>query len=132
MASRQLAFASRARFDLRAAQTSELIATSRANNARDGITGVLLYSGETFLQIVEGEDVAISNLWRRLLLDDRHRELTTLFDQAGTRWYARWRAGYIPEHQLEPHVLRWRSLGPSLPQDDIAQLRELCDGTATF
>ena len=129
---RQLAFASRARLGLRTAHTSELIATSRSNNARDGITGVLLYSGESFLQIIEGRDAAIGHLWRRLLLDDRHRELTTLFERSGDRWFDDWRAGYVAELKLGPQLLRWRALAPSLPPDDITQIRDLCDGVETF
>jgi hypothetical protein len=53
---RQLAFASRARPGLRPTDTSAIIATSRVNNAREGVTGVMLYSGESFLVLVEGAD----------------------------------------------------------------------------
>lgn len=129
---RQLAFASHARAGLRASETSEVIATSRSNNARDGITGVMLYTGESFVQIVEGPDGAIAQLWRRLLLDDRHRGPTTLFDHPGARWYDDWRAGYVAEAIVAPLLMRWRALSPTLPPDDIAQLRELCDATETF
>ena len=123
MVLRQLAFASHARAGLRASETSEVIATSRSNNARDGITGVMLYTGESFVQIVEGPDAVVARLWRRLLLDDRHRGPTTLFDQTGAPWYHDWRAGYVAEAVVAPLVLRWRALSPTLPPDDVAQLR---------
>ena len=130
---RQLAFASRVRPGLRSSETSDIIATSRANNARDAITGVLLYSGESFLQIVEGRDTAVGALWRRLVIDDRHRSLVTLFDVAERdRWFEDWRAGYLPEQQLAPPLGRWRALAPSLPADEVALLRALCESTPTF
>ena len=130
---RQLAFASRARPGLRSSETSDIIATSRSNNARDAITGVLLYSGQSFLQIVEGPDTTVGALWRRLAIDDRHRGLVTLFELAERdRWFDGWRAGYLAEQQLAPSLARWRALAPSLPADEVALLRELCDSTPTF
>lgn len=130
---RQLAFASRARLGLRAFETSDLIATSRENNARDDVTGVLLYTGDSFLAIVEGRDAAISDLWRRLVIDDRHRSILSLFDLTEReRRFEGWRAGYSPEHQLAPLLIRWRALAPALPVNEVAQLRELCERTPTF
>lgn len=130
---RQLAFASRARPGLRASETSDLIATSRSNNARDSITGVLLYTGESFLQVIEGRDAAIGALWRRLLIDDRHRDLVCLFDRAESDgWFGGWRAGYLPERQLAPLLIRWRGLAPSLPANEVALVRALCESTPTF
>jgi len=38
----------------------EILRTSRENNARLGITGMLLYGNNTFVQILEGEDKAVS------------------------------------------------------------------------
>jgi hypothetical protein len=130
---RQLAFASRARLGLRASETSDLITTSRSNNARDDITGVLLYTGESFLQVVEGQDAEVSDLWRRLLVDDRHYGVVSLFDRAEhDRWFRDWRAGYLSEQQITPLLIRWRGLAPSLPANEIESLRALCEGTPTF
>ncbi len=130
---RQLAFASRARLELRASETSDLIATSRSNNARDDITGVLLYTGDSFLQIIEGRDIAVSALWRRLAVDDRHHSIVSLFDRTERdRGFSGWRAGYVPEQQLAPLLIRWRGLAPALQDRDVAQLRALCETTPTF
>jgi Sensors of blue-light using FAD len=41
-------------------------------NAIDGITGVLLYDGRRFVQFIEGSDLAIDDLLRRLAEDPRH------------------------------------------------------------
>ena len=130
---RQLAFASRPRPGLRPADTSAIIATSRANNARAGVTGVLVYSGESFLQLVEGSDGAITALWRRLIVDDRHRGLASLYGcPVPERAFADWRAGYIAEERITPMLARWRGLAPTLPHDEIEHLRAFLRGAEAF
>ena len=130
---RQLAFASRARPGLRPSDTSDIIATSRANNARDGVTGVLVYSGESFLQIVEGSDAAIATLWRRLIADDRHRSLASLYGgNVAERDFTGWRAGYIAEASIAPMLERWRGLAPALPNDEIERLRTYLRSAEAF
>lgn len=44
-------------------------------NALDGITGLLVYNGTHFLQIVEGVSEAIDDLLARLHRDPRHSDL---------------------------------------------------------
>ena len=133
MTIRKLGFTSRARAGLRAAQTSDLIATSRENNVRDDIRGVLLYTGESFLSVVEGDEASISALWRRLLVDARHRGIASLFDvTVRGPWYEDWRAGYVSEPQLAPLVAGWRAGGPTLSTDDIARVRAFCDAAPAF
>lgn len=130
---RQLAFASRARPGLRAAHTSDLIGISRSNNVRDGVTGVLLYTGESFLELVEGRDTAISALWRRILIDDRHRGVVILFDVTGReRAFQQWRAGYVAEGDIGADVERWRSLTPGLAAGEIDRIRALLGSAETF
>jgi hypothetical protein len=56
-----------------------------------------------------------------------------LFDLAERdRWFDGWRAGYVPEQQVGPLLVRWRALAPSLPADEVAQIRALCESTPTF
>jgi hypothetical protein len=130
---RQLAFVSRARAGLRPSDTSDIIGASRANNAREGVTGVLLYSGESFLQFIEGPDRALSALWRRLLVDDRHRHLSSLHAASvDARWFDDWRAGYFPEASLAPQLERWRAFAPALPPQELFGLRALLRDAQTF
>jgi len=53
-------------------------AHSSRRNAEDGITGVLLTLGSVFFQIIEGDDTAIDDLYRRVLADDRHTDVICL------------------------------------------------------
>ena len=70
-----LTYTSRARLDLTARDLSDIHGTARHLNALDGVTGLLLFDGTRFLQILEGAGEAIDNLVERLRRDPRHSEL---------------------------------------------------------
>jgi hypothetical protein len=67
-----LTYTSRARLDLTDGELNDIHQTARHLNALDGITGLLLFDGARFLQIIEGADSAIDNLVERLRKDSRH------------------------------------------------------------
>ncbi len=54
------------------------------NNAR-GITGVLLCLGETFFQILEGDDYIIDNLFESIKKDPRHKDVVCLINEDRVR-----------------------------------------------
>jgi hypothetical protein len=54
----------------------ELMETSRAANARTGITGLLLYSDGGFLQLLEGPRGAVESLYASIRVDERHDDVT--------------------------------------------------------
>jgi len=67
-----LTYTSRARLDLTDEDLGEIHDTARHLNALDGISGLLLFDGSRFLQIIEGAEEAIDNLVDRLRMDPRH------------------------------------------------------------
>jgi len=67
-----LTYTSRARLDLRDEEVAAIHQTARHLNALDGISGLLLFDGSRFLQIVEGAEDAVDNLVERLRMDPRH------------------------------------------------------------
>ena len=67
-----LTYTSRARLDLTDADLAAIHQTARHLNALDGITGLLLFDGSRFLQIVEGAEEAVDTLVERLRRDPRH------------------------------------------------------------
>lgn len=69
---KSLTYTSRARLDLSAGDLSDIHQTARHLNALDGITGLLIFDGIRFLQIIEGSPDAIDNLVERLREDRRH------------------------------------------------------------
>jgi hypothetical protein len=67
-----LTYTSRARLDLGDDDLNAIHNTARHLNALDGVTGLLLFDGSRFLQIVEGSEDAIDSLVARLRRDPRH------------------------------------------------------------
>jgi hypothetical protein len=57
-----------------------LLEKSRQNNARLGITGILLYRDGDFLQLLEGEESAVRSLYHRISADPRHGSVRTLVE----------------------------------------------------
>ena len=115
---------------MRSNEASELIASCRSRNSRHDITGVLLYTGERFLQLIEGPPAAVGALWRNVHADDRHGDLVVLLDvQSSARWFDDWRAGYVSERALAPLLKRWESQAPQLSDDELENLRALLQRT---
>ena len=61
-----------------AADIEEIVDVSDRNNARDGITGMMLYADGNIIQAIEGPEPAVLNLMDRLRADSRHHEVTVI------------------------------------------------------
>lgn len=88
---RQLIYVSTARTDIRGAELERILATSRTNNARMGITGLLVHDSRRFLQYIEGEATAIIALYTRIAADPRHYGCEIIRQSDGeTRQFGGW------------------------------------------
>jgi hypothetical protein len=70
-----LTYTSLARLDLQTSDLEDIQRSARELNALDGITGLLVFNGTHFLQIIEGAHDAIDDLLERLRRDPRHSGL---------------------------------------------------------
>jgi hypothetical protein len=71
------------------------ISSSRRNNSRNNITGVLYFDGELFCQYLEGESPAVQSLLTKILADDRHHDIRTLVDRnVSSRLFRSWHLGF--------------------------------------
>lgn len=74
---------------------ADLLATSRANNSKQGITGLLLYKDGDFLQVLEGNETQVKKLYEKINLDPRHTGSTILFDEeVAEPLFAEWSMGF--------------------------------------
>ena len=58
--------------------TKSLIETCKRNNSRLNLTGILHYSGDHFIQVIEGGRVEVSELYHRITRDPRHTNIIIL------------------------------------------------------
>src|SRR3979490_3493591 len=61
-----------------AERISDVLAVSVANNRQADISGGLIFSGEWFAQVLEGDRVAIVETFARIQRDPRHGEVSTI------------------------------------------------------
>jgi hypothetical protein len=78
MALTQIVYVSSAKTSFGKPEVLELLRTSRLNNERAGLTGILLYKDGNFLQVLEGEGSAVQALFEKICADPRHGGVFTL------------------------------------------------------
>lgn len=77
------------------AELDALLEKSRANNTRDGISGMLLYRDGDFLQVLEGPEDAVRATFHRISLDNRHGRVMVLdHSQVEERSFPDWSMGF--------------------------------------
>ena len=59
-------------------EVDAILATSARNNPARGITGLLLFNGRNFLQLLEGEEGEVAALMDTITADPRHAGVSVL------------------------------------------------------
>ncbi len=73
----------------------ELLKVSRKNNAKLGITGMLLFHDGLFLQILEGPEAEVMALYEKIKLNPKHRACRILAKvEVKNREFGQWAMGY--------------------------------------
>ena len=128
---RRLAYVSRPRENLPLTEIPRIVAVCRAHNEADGITGVLLYTGDDFVQVIEGPVAVVTRLWSRILADPRHHEIVKFLDEPSpSRWYQDWRVGFPSDAALVSRIAGWHLHPPELADGGDVELRRIvaaCD-----
>ena len=102
----RLMYASRANESVRPEVLSAIMKKSTQNNPGVGVTGVLCFSGEAFLQVLEGGRAQVNKLYNRIAQDPRHRDVTLLsYDEIAERSFAGWSMGQVNIARLNPALL---------------------------
>jgi hypothetical protein len=74
----QVVYISTSRAADASAELPRILNTSRANNGRDGITGLLFFDGKRFLQALEGDEEKVGAAMARIKDDARHSGVVVL------------------------------------------------------
>lgn len=77
------------------AELVDLLEASHKANIEHGITGMLLYRGGNFIQVIEGENQEVLQLYENIKADPRHKNVTLLTqDPITTRQFPDWSMGF--------------------------------------
>lgn len=78
-----------------------LLEKSRANNSELSITGMLLYKGGNFMQMLEGDRDTVKKLYDTIKRDTRHKDVTTITtDSIKKRSFENWSMGFCNMDKL--------------------------------
>lgn len=91
----QFTYVSHVSEPLSSKQLLALLLECRTNNAKQGITGMLIYGNGTFLQTLEGDEDVIDPLMDKISKDGRHEDIRLLTRHPiESRQYADWNMGF--------------------------------------
>jgi len=81
----------------------QILHVSRERNQQLGITGVLVFDGGRFCQLIEGTQPAVVALAQRIRRDPRHTSYRVLFEGVddAVPTQSRWRTGYCEPDDLD-------------------------------
>ena len=109
----------------------DIVAVSIRNNARDDITGYLIFDGETFLQILEGGSEAVEATFARISRDARHRDPQLLLaGAAAERAFSKWAMNGYLRREADAQIFARHGVPGAIPdvisgQSVLALAREL-------
>ena len=75
---------------------------SQKNNLETGISGCLLIGSNSYLQLLEGPDLAVENLYSKIKIDRRHKKVKKLFEQhIDEKLFSLWSMKFAPFNNVE-------------------------------
>ncbi|GAA5183430.1 BLUF domain-containing protein [Niveibacterium umoris] len=102
----RLLYASRAATPLTSTVVDSILAQSRDHNPKFGITGILCYSDDLFLQVLEGGRDEVCELFNAIVRDDRHTNVRILsFEEIPERRFGGWTMGHVNMATVNPSLL---------------------------
>ncbi len=111
----RLLYASRATDANRSAMAESIMSQSRKYNPERGITGILCYGGDIFMQVLEGGRTEVNELYSHIVRDPRHTNVVILsYEEITERRFSGWTMGQVNLDKINPSVLLKYSPRPTL------------------
>jgi len=102
----RLLYASRATAALNAPVVDSILEQSRKNNAARGITGMLCFSEDIFLQVLEGGRDEVCELFNTIVRDPRNVDVRILlYEEITERRFGGWTMGQVNIAKVNPSLL---------------------------
>ena len=91
----QLIYVSSARQELTDTELDAILESSVRHNTPQQVTGLLLYSQGSFMQVLEGEVAAVEEAYGRICDDPRHHHIIEIMrEPIDEREFGRWAMGF--------------------------------------
>lgn len=91
----QLVYISTARYRVSERELQNILAISRDNNRKCGVSGLLVSGGQRFLQALEGPSASVSETYERIMSDPRHFACVVLGSRTvESRAFGEWSMAY--------------------------------------
>jgi hypothetical protein len=91
----QLTYISTFGLEVGTTDVEDVLAVSRRNNRRDGITGILIADGTRFLQVLEGNPTSLNAAFARISADPRHFAIYAIARKSiDNRQFGEWDMAY--------------------------------------
>lgn len=107
----------------------KILQISRRNNVRDNITGALIISDQTFMQLLEGERDAVGRCFMRVMKDNRHRDIQVICsgDVEG-RLFVEWSMHQIETSRVKQEILSRYTINGAFEPSQMSQfaIEDLC------
>ena len=104
-----------------------LLKGARKHNQDNNITGLLCFDGVRFLQILEGDETTVQNLYASIQVDPRHKGVELIHSgKTMERSFTSWSMAYenFPVGILEPLTENIGAMSMTQAADQIAQAGE--------
>ncbi len=114
---KRVAYVSQAARKLEPQELDEIAEASVHNNSLVGLTGVLFWFNDVFYQVIEGDDIAVDETYRRISSDPRHNNIFRLSAEQDIteRLYGGWDMKLVRlETEQEPLFASMRAMLDSL------------------
>ena len=111
----RLLYASRAAAPLTPSTLEAILERSRKKNPALGVTGMLCYSDNLFIQVLEGGRDEVCELYNTIVRDERHSSVRILvYEEISERRFAGWTMGQVNVRKVNASLLLKYSEKPAL------------------
>jgi hypothetical protein len=100
----EMVYTSAARRMMDPQELGQILTVARKNNGRLGVSGILLYESGSFLQVLEGDEPVVRELFQTIERDERHFRVKVIEERKiDRRSFSAWTMGFV---SLDPKLIR--------------------------
>lgn len=114
----ELLYSSVSKAPLSSENCRKLVEQAENYNCENGITGILLYDGYLFMQLLEGDRDAVKSLFTRVEQDDRHTNVSIIAEgEISERTFSNWAMVYqrVEQGFIEENSIHLKGVIPRRP-----------------